>query len=171
MSIAFIGLGSNLQQPLRQLLNALDAMAQLAATELQKCSPFYRSAAIGPGDQPDYINAVARIKTGYGPVELLAQLQAIENAQGRQREIRWGARTLDLDLLLHGEQTLQTPGLQLPHPRMTQRNFVLYPLNDICPRLRLPDNTTLQSLLAGVDSSGLERLDTAHQPRPAAALG
>ena len=163
MKTSYIGLGSNLEQPIEQLKSALQLMAQLPASELQACSPFYRSRAIGPGVQPDYINAVAQLDTLLEPKQLLGLLQDIEQQHGRLRMERWGPRTLDLDLLLFDQLTLDTPELQLPHPRMQQRDFVLVPLHDICPQLRLPNGAVVAELIATMDTSEM----ALHCPPPA----
>jgi 2-amino-4-hydroxy-6-hydroxymethyldihydropteridine diphosphokinase len=149
MTRAFIALGSNLQDPLGQLQQATITIGALDNSEIKACSGVYRSAAVGPGDQPDYLNAVLELETALTPLALLDALQAIENQQGRERSVRWGARTLDLDIILYGQQSLDTPRLTIPHPRMTQRNFVLYPLADICPpNLMLPGGVELGTLVA-----------------------
>lgn len=158
--LAYIGLGSNLDNPRQQVERALAALAALPATRLLRQSRWYQSAAIGPGAQPDYINGAALIATELDPHTLLLQLQAIEAEHGRQRLIRWGARTLDLDLLLYGAQQIHTDTLQVPHPRLQERNFVLYPLADLSPDLLLPDGTALTRLLAHCDSAGLHPLTT-----------
>lgn len=158
MQRCFVGLGSNLEQPRMQLEHALAALGALDRCRLGSVSPFYGNPAIGPGAQPDYVNAVAELFTALEPAALLAQLQRIENAQGRVRTERWGARTLDLDLLLYGAETIDTPTLQVPHPRMRERNFVLYPLRDIAPDLRFPDGTPLTALLDCCPDAGLQRL-------------
>ncbi len=147
MHRCFIALGSNLDQPAQQLQQALAALAALPASTLRGCSPFYRSRAVGPGDQPDYLNAACELTTTLEPLALLDALQAIEQAQGRKREQHWGPRTLDLDLLLYGDATLDLPRLQVPHPRMFERDWVLRPLADLDPTLRFPDGTTLRSRL------------------------
>lgn len=154
----FIGLGSNLAEPLLQLQQALAALARLPHSRLGRVSPFYRNPALGPGTQPDYINAVAELFTALDAADLLENLQAIENAQGRVRSERWGARTLDLDLLLYGEQTIATATLQVPHPRLRERNFVLYPLHAIAPDLIFPDGTSLTALLDCCPATGLQQL-------------
>lgn len=156
---AYIGLGSNLDDPARQLRRALTALAQLPQTHLAGCSRFYRSVPLGPQDQPDYVNAVALLDTTLAPVALLDALQAIETAQGRVRTLHWGPRTLDLDLLLYGNETLATPRLTVPHPGLDLRNFVLYPLAELAPELVLPDGRTLATLLAQCDAAGLALLD------------
>lgn len=154
----FIGLGSNLDEPLQQIQRALAALGALDRSALSAVSPFYRNPAIGPGEQPDFINAVAELQTSLTPLELLAHLQRIENAQGRVRNIRWSARTLDLDLLIYGDQIIALPELQVPHPRLRERNFVLYPLHDIAPTLTLPGDTPLTTLLDCCSVHGLQRL-------------
>ena len=156
----FIALGSNLNAPATQIQRALEAMNAMPSSQLQAVSPLYRNAAIGPGQQPDYNNAVAELHTTLAALDLLRQLQAIELAQGRVRTEYWGPRTLDLDLLLYGDAIIDLPQLQVPHPRMTQRNFVLYPLHDLCPQLILPDGTSLRALLDCCSSRGLEQLQT-----------
>lgn len=158
MRRCFIGLGSNLEAPRQQLQAALNALDALPRTRLLRCSSFYRSAAVGPGEQPDYLNAVAEIDSGLSAGELLDALQAIEADQGRERSIRWGARTLDLDILLFGEEVLDTERLQVPHPRMAERNFVLLPLAELEPRLVLPTGESLASLLRHCPPNRLEKL-------------
>ena len=149
MTTAYIGLGSNLQEPARQLRAALEAMAGLPGSAVTRVSAAYRSAAVGPGTQPDYLNAVAALETTLDPDTLLAQLQRIEQVQGRVRTVRWGPRTLDLDILLYGTAQRRSASITIPHPALTQRNFVLYPLLEICgPNLKLPDGTDLGTLVA-----------------------
>ena len=111
-------------------------------------------------DQPDYINAVAGFVTRLSPTALLARLQGLEAAQGRVRDgTRWGPRPLDLDILLYGEAEMDTPALRIPHPGLGERAFVLYPLYDIAPGLRLPDGRALAALVAACDAAGLEKLE------------
>ncbi|GFR99443.1 2-amino-4-hydroxy-6-hydroxymethyldihydropteridine pyrophosphokinase [Elysia marginata] len=141
---AYIALGSNLDNPMQQLVSALQALAKLPNCQLLKQSSFYASAPMGPQDQPDYINAVALISTTIEALALLDQLQAIELDHQRKRERRWGPRTLDLDLILFGESIIDHPRLQVPHVGLKERNFVLYPLAEIAPDLVLPDGETLQ---------------------------
>lgn len=155
---AFIGLGSNLDDPVRQLLKALDALGQLSETERIAYSRLYRSVPLGPPGQPDYVNAVVALDTRLSPLALLRELQAIEQAQGRERHEHWGARTLDLDLLLYGGLVMHSAPLTIPHPEMEQRNFVLYPLYEVEPELVMPDGRTLPELLVGCSEEGLERL-------------
>lgn len=155
---AYIGLGSNLDDPAGQLCQAVTALARLPGTRLAACSRFYRSAPLGPQDQPDYVNAVAALDTELAPDVLLDALQVIETAQGRVRLRRWGPRTLDLDILLYGDSVLATPRLSVPHPGLAERGFVLYPLAELAPDLMLPDGRALAELLAKCDSAGLEPL-------------
>lgn len=145
-NVAYIGLGSNLETPLEQLRKAIASLSSLPESRLLGLSRFYRSRAVGPADQPDYVNAVARLETSLSPTALLDHLQHIENQQGRVRHIRWGARTLDLDILLFGDCTLATPRLTLPHPEVANRDFVLQPLLDLAPDLSLPDGRRISEL-------------------------
>ena len=154
----FVGLGSNLDTPAAQIERALAALASIPETRPGDISPRYRNPALGPGQQPDYVNVVAELHTSLDALALLAQLQRIELAQGRVRGERWAARTLDLDLLLYGEAVIDLPHLQIPHPRMHERNFVLYPLFDIAPDLALPRGASLRALLDCCPDSGLVRL-------------
>lgn len=151
---AFIGLGSNLASPRAQVEQALAELAQLPETCLVASSPLYQSTAVGP-EQPDYINAVACINTNLAPLYLLDQLQALEQAHQRVRIEHWGPRTLDLDLLLYGDKIIDHPRLQVPHPYLKQRNFVLYPLAAIAGGLVLPCGTSLVALLKETPAQGL----------------
>ena len=154
----YIGLGSNLDNPAAQLRSALEQIADIPHTTLDSCSGFYASAPVGPGEQPDYVNAVARLETELPPEKLLDALQNIENLHGRKRTLRWGARTLDLDILLYGNAQLDTVRLCVPHPRMAERNFVLEPLAELAPDLTMPDGTALQAMLAQCPTNRLHRL-------------
>ena len=146
---AYIGIGSNLDNPVAQVQRAFQALDDLPACANIACSPLYRTAPIGgPPGQPDYINAVAALDTVLTADDLLKALQALETVQGRIRAVRWGARTLDLDLLLYGQMIRNDPWLILPHPRLHQRAFVLQPLHDIAPNLTIPGRGTLTELLA-----------------------
>ncbi len=153
----YIGLGSNLESPQAQINSALTALQALPQSQYLQCSHWYSSKAIGPGEQPDYINAVAALETQLSPLALLHELQGIENAHGRQRDIRWGARTLDLDLLLYDNVCIETEELHIPHPEMTKRNFVLYPLYDVAPSLILPDGQAVSTLIESTSMSGIQR--------------
>ncbi|MEH6543444.1 MAG: 2-amino-4-hydroxy-6-hydroxymethyldihydropteridine diphosphokinase [Porticoccaceae bacterium] len=161
-STAYIALGSNLDDPSAQIHRALAALAHLPQTELTDCAAWYRSAAVGPGTQADYINTVVRLYTELAPMDLLHALQAIETAQGRTRTQHWGARTLDLDILLYDDLSLNTAELTLPHPRLTERNFVLAPLHDLAPELLLSDGKTIErsvkQWLANCGSTGIVQL-------------
>ncbi|HSC67875.1 MAG TPA: 2-amino-4-hydroxy-6-hydroxymethyldihydropteridine diphosphokinase [Cellvibrio sp.] len=157
MALAYIGLGSNLEDPLAQVLSAFDELAAIAQTRLIARSALYSSRAVGP-EQPDYINAAALLDTQLAPLALLDALQAIEQAHQRVRIQHWGPRTLDLDLLLYGEQCIDHERLKVPHPYLTQRSFVLNPLADITPHLQLPDGTKLADLLRLCPADGLLRL-------------
>lgn len=136
--IAYIGLGSNLDAPLEQVKNAFRALQQLSTTTSATLSPLYNSRAVGPGEQPDYVNAVAQIHTHLTATALLDAMQAIEVDQHRERIVRWGPRTIDLDLLLYDQEVLHSARLTVPHPEMTLRNFVLAPLCDLAPNITLP---------------------------------
>ncbi|WP_088332671.1 2-amino-4-hydroxy-6-hydroxymethyldihydropteridine diphosphokinase [Lacimicrobium sp. SS2-24] len=157
MTIAFIGLGSNLEQPQRQLSDAISAMHQHGDVTVCQCSSFYRSVPMGPADQPDYVNAVVKIDTSLPALALLDFTQSIENQQGRVRDQaqRWGARTLDLDIVLFGDQQIHTPRLTVPHYGLAEREFVLYPLSELDANLVLPDGRALKSLLSRCDKKGL----------------
>jgi len=157
----YIGIGSNLQQPIEQVKQALQRLAEIPQTRLITCSPLYRSAPLGPADQPDYINAVAALATELAPLDLLDALQTIEQQQGRVRSgERWGPRTLDLDLLLYGEQEIAIDRLIVPHPGLGERNFVLYPLYDIAGEdLQIPGLGLLGELLQACPAEGPELLE------------
>lgn len=160
MMDVYLGLGSNLASPLQQLQSCLDLLRQEPDIRLIAVSPLYGSTAIGPGQQPDYVNGVAHIQTHLDPLALLQRLQHIERQQGRERgPQRWLPRTLDLDILLYGNQVIDQPQLQIPHPRMGERNFVLLPLSDLAPTLILPDGTPLHTLVQQCSHDGLWQLD------------
>jgi len=160
MDKVFIGLGSNLSSPLSQLKKAVDALKKINDSQLINVSHFYRSLPMGPQEQPDYINAVAEIKTSLSAEQLLDALQKIENEQGRVRQQRWGARTLDLDILLYGDEVINTERLTVPHYGMKERNFVLYPLSELINGdFNIPNMGTIKKLLASCSADGLQRLD------------
>lgn len=160
MERIYIGLGSNLAEPVQQLRSALAALAALPHTQLLASSSLYASDPLGPADQPRYVNAVAMLDSALQPHALLDALQRIEQEQGRTRKAeRWGPRTLDLDILLFGNRILDDARLQVPHYHMHARPFVLYPLAELAPELRLPDGRALGELLAACPFVGLERLD------------
>ncbi len=155
---AYVGLGSNLDDPPAQLEHAFAALARLPQSRLVLRSPWYRTAPFGPVPQPHFLNAVAGLLTRLNPEALLAQLRALELQQGRApaRE-RWGPRRIDLDLLVQGRETRATPALTLPHPGIPQRNFVLYPLRDLAPDLDVPGLGSVRDLAARVAATGIER--------------
>ena len=155
---AFIGLGSNLGEPERQLSRALVELDGLAHSRLTGQSPLYGSRPVGPPAQPDYVNAVARLDTSLDAFVLLDALQAIERSHGRVRGERWGARTLDLDLLLYGDRQIDTAVLQVPHPQLHLRAFVLVPLHDLAPDLELPGLGPLAEYLPQSPGRDLWRL-------------
>lgn len=156
MTQVFIALGSNLNQPLEQVEAALFALKQIPQTRLINCSPFYRTKPLGPQDQPDYLNAVVELETQLQAEELLDATQAIELNQGRVRkDQRWGPRTLDLDILLFGHQTIATPRLTVPHYDMFNRGFMLYPLADIAPNIIFADGVSLSERLKHIPKDGL----------------
>ncbi|MEE1869294.1 2-amino-4-hydroxy-6-hydroxymethyldihydropteridine diphosphokinase [Pseudomonas auratipiscis] len=158
MERVYIGLGSNLDDPLEQLCSAINALRELPGTSVAAVSAFYSSESLSPG-QPRYTNAVAALDSTLAPLELLDALQAIEAAQGRERKERWGPRTLDLDILLYGDQVIDIPRLKVPHYHMHARPFVLYPLAELVPSdFTLADQRSLEQLLADCPFVGLERL-------------
>ena len=158
---AFVGLGANLDNPLQQVRQAISELDAIAHTRVLVASSLYRSAPIGYADQPDFINAVAKLQTGLSPRDLLDALHVIENRHGRRRSVRNAPRTLDLDLLMYGMLIVHEDGLTLPHPRMHERAFVLLPFAEIAPVTLLPGHASVLQLLAQVDCSGVKKLDVA----------
>ncbi|OOF42496.1 2-amino-4-hydroxy-6-hydroxymethyldihydropteridine diphosphokinase [Rodentibacter rarus] len=158
MITAYIALGSNLNTPIEQLNNALKAIENLPQTQLLSVSAFYQSKPLGPQDQPDYVNAVAKIETVLAPLSLLDELQRIENDQGRVRLRRWGERTLDLDILLYGNDIIQHERLTIPHYDMHNRAFVIVPLMDISPDLILPNGKHLAELAKHLGSHSMKKI-------------
>ena len=156
-SLAYIGLGANLGDARAALASALAALAGLADTTLLRSSSVWRSAPIDSSG-PDYLNAVAELRTSLAPIDLLHRLQAIELAHGRERPYRNAPRTLDLDLLVYGAQSLATPELTLPHPRAHERAFVLAPLAELAPDLVITGRGRVSDLLAAVADQRIERL-------------
>jgi len=156
--VAYVGLGSNLEDPVWQVRRALYALNELPQTRLLHRSPLYRSPPHGPTEQPDYVNAVAMLETQLEPQHLLEELQDIEHRHGRVRTMHWGPRTLDLDLLLYADRRIDSRRLTVPHPQMHRRAFVLVPLHDIAPDLRLPGLGLLAERLREVDASDLQLL-------------
>lgn len=155
----WIGIGSNLRDPQQQVRDAFEALGQVRETELRSQSPLFSTPPMGPPNQPDYINAVAEVRTRLEPRALLEELQAIELAAGRRRVIRWGPRVLDLDLLTYGEEIVTEPGLEIPHPGIRHRNFVLLPLLSVAPELKIPGLGPVHRLAADIDAEGVVRLE------------
>lgn len=146
---AFIGIGSNLDNPTNQVKSAINKIALLSQTKLVSSSSLYQTPPLPPViDQPDFINAVTAIETQLTADQLLAELQAIEQEHGRRRLKKWGPRTLDLDILLYGAQQINSAKLQIPHPELAKRNFVLYPLAEIAPHLKFPTGELITNLLS-----------------------
>ncbi len=159
MTCVYISLGSNLDDPKQQITSAFNHLCTIKHTELVAQSSLYLSEPLGEPGQPDYINAVAALKTRLPAEKFLDELQQIELAHHRQRSSqRWVARTLDLDILLYGDAVISSQRLVVPHYQMTQRNFVLVPLMEIAPHLRFPDGTSLVELPLAHNMSGLKRL-------------
>lgn len=158
MTRVYLALGSNLANPLHQVQAALDAMAAIPQTTPVATSSFYRTPPYGPPDQPDYLNAAVALETTLTPEALLDQTQRIELEQGRVRkDHRWGPRTLDLDIMLFGDLTLNTPRLIVPHYDIANRAFMLVPLLDIAPAITFPDGTPAAEMLARLDASAIQR--------------
>jgi 2-amino-4-hydroxy-6-hydroxymethyldihydropteridine diphosphokinase len=158
---AFVGLGANLGNPLQQVRQAISELDAIEHTRVLVASSLYRSVPVGYADQPDFINAVAKLQTELSPRELLDALHVIEQRHGRRRSVRNAPRTLDLDLLSYGMLVVHEEGLTLPHPRMRERAFVLLPLAEIAPDAPLPGHAPVSQLLAQVDRSGVEKLNVA----------
>lgn len=157
---AYIGLGGNLGEPAARIARALGALDRLPETRCLARSRLYRNPPMGSGDQPDYVNAVAALETRLPPLGLLDHLQRIEAGEGRVRGVlRWGPRTLDLDLLLYGDECVDHARLTVPHPGLAERRFVLCPLYEIAPELVLPDGRNLAERVAELGCAGLVPLD------------
>jgi 2-amino-4-hydroxy-6-hydroxymethyldihydropteridine diphosphokinase len=156
---AYVGVGSNLDDPQAQVLRAFAALAQLRATRRVSSSALYQTAPFGEVVQPAFVNGAAALLTQLSPEELLAELRALETKLGRQapRE-RWGPRVIDLDLLVVGRETRATAELTLPHPGIAQRDFVLYPLAELAPDLEIPGAGRVAVLKAAVQNRGVTRL-------------
>ncbi len=162
MTTAWIGLGANLGDAVATVRSALAALDRLPGSRRVVTSSLYRSRPLGPADQPDYINAVAALETDLSASDLLSHLQRIEADHGRIRSgLRWGPRTLDLDILLHGDTISSDARLTLPHPGLCQRPFVLHPLHEVAPQLAIPGHGVVQALLAGCPPDGLDVIASA----------
>jgi 2-amino-4-hydroxy-6-hydroxymethyldihydropteridine diphosphokinase len=156
---AYVALGSNLNSPAERVREAFERLSALPAVNSLERSRLYVSAPMGPQDQPPYVNAAAGLLTQLDARELLELLLGIERAMGRDRTARWGPRIIDLDLLWMVDAAVDEPGLKVPHPGVSMRNFVLYPLSDIAPALIIPGLGNVQGLLRGVGSHGISVLD------------
>lgn len=156
--VAFVGLGGNLGEVAATLRAATDALAQLPATRLLRASRLYRTPAWGLEQQPDFINGVVALETSLAPRELLDALLRIEREFGRERDggLRWGPRSLDLDLLLHGDAVVEQAGLRLPHPHLHERAFALVPLLEIAADILIPGQGSAQDALSRLDTSAIE---------------
>ena len=156
---AYIGIGSNLDEPAQRVREACARLSALPLVSSLQMSRLYSSAPMGPQDQPQFVNAAAGFVTQLGARQLLDELLGIERAMGRHRAIRWGPRIIDLDLLWMPGAATDEPDLTVPHPGVSMRNFVLYPLADIAPALNIPGLGNMQGLLRGVGSQGIAVLD------------
>ncbi|AMY63236.1 2-amino-4-hydroxy-6-hydroxymethyldihydropteridine diphosphokinase [Enterobacter asburiae] len=153
MTLAYIAIGSNLASPLEQVNAAVQALGEIPQSKIVAVSSFYRTPPLGPQDQPDYLNAAVILETELGPEELLDNTQRIELQQGRVRKAeRWGPRTLDLDIMLFGHETINTERLTVPHYDMKNRGFMLWPLFEVAPDLIFPDGTPLKSILDNLNA-------------------
>ncbi|MGH8161920.1 MAG: 2-amino-4-hydroxy-6-hydroxymethyldihydropteridine diphosphokinase [Gammaproteobacteria bacterium] len=164
MTTAWIGLGANLGDPAAEVTRAFAELGELPKTRLVARSRLYRTRPWGPVPQPEFVNAVARLETDLEAGTLLEQLLAVEARHGRERsphEERWGPRILDLDLLLYGDEEIVTERLEIPHPRMVERAFVLVPLAELAPELEIPGAGRVGDLLAHVDRGGVAPLAAA----------
>lgn len=159
--VAFIGLGGNLGEVAATLRAATDALADLRETRLLRASRLYRTPAWGLEQQPDFINGVVALETGLTPRELLDALLDVEREFGRERDdgLRWGPRSLDLDLLLHGDAVVEQPGLRLPHPHLHERAFALVPLLEIAADILIPGQGSARDALSRLDASAIEAIE------------
>lgn len=155
---AFVALGSNLEDPQHQVLRALAELDSLPETRVIAKSALYRTAPVGYDNQPDFINAAAEVSTTLEPLALLRALLALETAHGRERPFPNAPRVLDLDLLMYDEMQLHDPELTLPHPRLHERGFVLFPLADIAADVTVPGQGCVRDLLRSLPDQGVERL-------------
>ena len=158
MHLAYIGIGSNLDAPVLQVRSAFAALDAIDSTRLDARSSLYRSQPVGDADQPEFVNAVARLESDLTAPTLLERLLALEQASGRVRTRPNGPRTLDLDLLLFDDDRIESERLVVPHPRMHERAFVLIPLVEIAPDVIVPGRGPALDLLARVERGGVERL-------------
>ncbi len=155
----FIGLGSNLDDPQTQILTAIDDIKKLDNTRLIKQSSLYHSPPMGPQDQPDYVNAVVEVETGLPPHVLLDNLQKLEQKHGRIKKRHWGERTLDLDILLYSNLMIDDERLKVPHPGLTERAFVVYPLAEIAADITIPGKGDLATIKQDCPLDGLRKVE------------
>lgn len=155
---AVIGLGANLGDPAAQLRTAIAAIGRIADTRVLAVSSFYRTAPVGYLEQPEFVNAAVTVETTLAPRALLDALQAIEAAAGRERRFKDAPRTLDLDILLYGDERIDTPALNVPHPRLHERAFVLVPLAELAPQLMIPGLGGIGAMLPAVADQAIEKL-------------
>ncbi|MAD91944.1 MAG: 2-amino-4-hydroxy-6-hydroxymethyldihydropteridine diphosphokinase [Gammaproteobacteria bacterium] len=156
---AYIGIGSNLENPILQVKTSFTLLAQIPKTVLISQSSLYLSKPFGIEDQPDFINAAASVITQLTAFDLLKQLQKIENECGRKRSaIQWGPRTLDLDLLIYSDQILDEMNLIVPHPGISERNFVLLPLGELAPELYVPKLGRIRNLISNISKTGISQI-------------
>ena len=155
---AVVGLGANIGRPQDALADAVRGLARLPGTALAGVSSLYRSDPVGGPEQPPFLNAAVLLEPTLEPRALLAALHELEAAAGRVRTVRWGPRTLDLDLLLYGSRSVDEPDLQVPHPRLVERRFALEPTLEVWPAATLPDGRPLRALLGPLAAAGVERL-------------
>jgi 2-amino-4-hydroxy-6-hydroxymethyldihydropteridine diphosphokinase len=156
---AYVALGSNLNQPQERVIDAFEQLAALQGTRVELRSRLYLTRPMGPQDQPNFVNAAAGLLTRLARRELLDALLGIERAMGRDRQERWGPRIIDLDLVWMTGETIDEPGLTLPHPGVSERNFVLYPLSDIAPTLHIPGHGKVIDLKTRVGGDGISVLE------------
>jgi len=159
MTLAYIGLGSNLSEPIKQIQSAITEIEKIAQSRVVTVSSIYLSKPMGPQDQDDYINAVLALDTSLSAIELLDVLQTIEDKAGRVRKKnRWGARILDLDIILYGNDVIKSDRLVIPHYGMTEREFVLLPLAEIAPDLHLPNGNSVKFLSQNIANNDITKL-------------
>ena len=156
---AYVAIGSNLESPRERVLEAFERMSTLDATRVILRSHLYLSHPMGPQDQPNYVNAAAGLLTQLSARELLAGLLGVERSMGRDRQERWGPRVIDLDLLWMVDSAVDEPGLTVPHPGVSTRNFVLYPLTDIAPLIKIPKIGQVLELKRDAGGNGISVLE------------
>lgn len=158
MTLAYVGIGSNLDRPREQVLQAFEDLGKIPRTRLTRKSSLYRSDPVGYADQPEFVNAVGELDSALSPLEILRQLKQIEDRHGRERSLPNAPRTLDLDLLLYEDRIFNHPGLTLPHPRMHERAFVLKPLLEIAPDAFIPGIGPARSSLERISLQKAEKI-------------